>query len=102
MRIWTDNNEQRPESRLRSWVQIPPGPLFTVVQLRHCFEFNFGKCRTKSSPTREMTVAERITMACLRVWDDKCYFALSNLLLIAIIDVPKTGALTILSIMSTQ
>ena len=34
---------------LRSWVQIPPGPLFPVVQLRYCFEFIFGKCRTNSA-----------------------------------------------------
>jgi hypothetical protein len=23
---------------LRSWVQIPPGPFFTVIELRHYFE----------------------------------------------------------------
>jgi hypothetical protein len=36
-------------SLLRSWVQIiPPGPLFTVVQVRYCFELVFDSCRTKS------------------------------------------------------
>jgi hypothetical protein len=29
-------------SWLRSWVQIPPGPLFTVVQLRYCFELDLS------------------------------------------------------------
>ena len=33
---------------LRSWVQLPPGPFLPVVQLRYCFELDFGKCRTKS------------------------------------------------------
>ena len=33
---------------LRSWVQIPPGPLFPVVQIRYWFELVFGYCPTKS------------------------------------------------------
>src|SRR5918996_5729451 len=33
---------------LRSWVQIPPCPFLSVVQLLHCFEFIIGSCRTKS------------------------------------------------------
>jgi hypothetical protein len=28
---------------LRSWVQLPPGPSFPVVQIRHYFELVFGK-----------------------------------------------------------
>ena len=32
---------------LRSWVQIPPGPLLSVVQLLYCFERVFDECRTK-------------------------------------------------------
>jgi hypothetical protein len=32
---------------LRSWVQIPPGPFLSVVQLRYYFEFNLDNCRTK-------------------------------------------------------
>jgi hypothetical protein len=35
------------ESWLRSWVQIPPGPFLSVVQLRYYFEFNLDNCRTK-------------------------------------------------------
>ena len=42
------DNIKAPD-KLRSWVQIiPPGPLFPVVQIRYCFEFNFNNCRTKS------------------------------------------------------
>ena len=37
------------ESCLRSWVQLPPGPFLPVVQLRYCFELDFGDCRTKPS-----------------------------------------------------
>jgi hypothetical protein len=33
---------------LRSWVQIPPGPFLTVVQIRYCYELYFNNCRTKS------------------------------------------------------
>ena len=33
---------------LRSWVQIPPGPLLPVVQIRHCFELVSKSCRTKT------------------------------------------------------
>ena len=33
---------------LRSWVQIPPGPFLSVVQLRYWFEFIFGYGRTKA------------------------------------------------------
>ncbi|MDQ3851882.1 MAG: hypothetical protein M3299_03495, partial [Thermoproteota archaeon] len=32
---------------LRSWVQIPPGPLFPVVQLRYWIEIVLGNCPTK-------------------------------------------------------
>jgi hypothetical protein len=31
---------------LRSWVQIPPGPSFPVVQLRNYFEIVLGSFRT--------------------------------------------------------
>jgi hypothetical protein len=31
---------------LRSWVQLPPGPFLSVVQLRYYFEFNLDNCRT--------------------------------------------------------
>jgi hypothetical protein len=34
-------------SWLRSWVQIPPGPLFTALEIRYCFEIDFNDCRTK-------------------------------------------------------
>jgi hypothetical protein len=34
---------------LRSWVQIPPGPLLSVLEIRYCFELDFGKCRTNSA-----------------------------------------------------
>jgi hypothetical protein len=37
---------------LRSWVQIPPGPFLSVVQLRHYFEFNLDSCRTNLAATR--------------------------------------------------
>jgi hypothetical protein len=42
--------EERKESLwlLRSWVQIPPGPFFPVIEIRHCFEIVFGSCRTDS------------------------------------------------------
>jgi hypothetical protein len=36
---------------LRSWVQIPPGPSFPVVQLRYWFERVLNKCRTNSAAT---------------------------------------------------
>ena len=32
--------------KLRSWVQIPPGPLLTVLELRYYFELVLGSCRT--------------------------------------------------------
>jgi hypothetical protein len=35
--------------KLRSWVQIPPGPLFPVVQLRYYFELNLDDCQTNSA-----------------------------------------------------
>jgi hypothetical protein len=31
---------------LRSWVQIPPGPLLSVVQIRYYFERILDNCRT--------------------------------------------------------
>jgi hypothetical protein len=34
------------ECWLRSWVQLPPGPFLTVVQIRHYFELDFNNCRT--------------------------------------------------------
>jgi hypothetical protein len=34
---------------LRSWVQIPPGPLLFVLEIRHYFEVDFGYCRTDSA-----------------------------------------------------
>ena len=34
---------------LRSWVQIPPCPLLTVLEIRYCFEFIFSYCRTDSA-----------------------------------------------------
>jgi hypothetical protein len=27
---------------LRSWVQIPPGPFLSVLEIRYYFEINFG------------------------------------------------------------
>jgi hypothetical protein len=35
--------------QLRSWVQIPPGPLFTVLELRYWVEFDFNNCQTDSA-----------------------------------------------------
>jgi hypothetical protein len=32
-----------------SWVQLPPGPFLSVVQLRYWFEFDFGDWRTNSA-----------------------------------------------------
>ncbi|MFL6486834.1 MAG: hypothetical protein ACJ71D_09035, partial [Nitrososphaera sp.] len=31
----------------RSWVQIPPGPFLSVLEIRYYFEIVFGDCRTK-------------------------------------------------------
>jgi hypothetical protein len=39
--------KQAPE--LRSWVQIPPGPLFNVMKLRYYFEFILISWRTNSA-----------------------------------------------------
>ena len=36
-------------SLLRSWVQLPPGPFLSVVQLRYYFELISWRCRTKST-----------------------------------------------------
>ena len=38
-----------PATELRSWVQIPPGPSFPVVQLRYWFKLIFDECRTNST-----------------------------------------------------
>ena len=40
------NSQGEDLGRIRSWVQLPPGPLLPVVQLRHWFEFNLDNCRT--------------------------------------------------------
>jgi hypothetical protein len=37
--------------QLRSWVQIPPGPFLSVVQLRYYFELMLGDCETKTLVT---------------------------------------------------
>jgi hypothetical protein len=42
-------DHQRYRDLLRSWVQIPPGPLFPIVQLRYCFERVLNKYRTNSA-----------------------------------------------------
>jgi hypothetical protein len=34
------------EALLRSWVQIPPGPPLSVLEIRHWFEFILDNCRT--------------------------------------------------------
>jgi hypothetical protein len=34
------------KKNLRSWVQLPPGPFLPALEIRYCFEFNLGKCRT--------------------------------------------------------
>jgi hypothetical protein len=34
---------------LRSWVQIPPGPFLSVLEIRYYFEIVFGYCRTNSA-----------------------------------------------------
>ena len=47
--IYTDDKEQRLGSRLRSWVQIPPGPLLSVVQVRYWFELILNTWRTNSA-----------------------------------------------------
>jgi hypothetical protein len=33
------------------WVQILPGPFLSTRELRHWFQFNFGKCRTDAGET---------------------------------------------------
>jgi hypothetical protein len=43
------NSQGEDLGRMRSWVQLPPGPLLPVVQLRHWFEFNLDNCRTNSA-----------------------------------------------------
>jgi hypothetical protein len=47
--------------QLRSWVQLPPGPFFTVVQLRYYFECIFGHCQTKP-PTNQVTTYVQMSM----------------------------------------
>jgi hypothetical protein len=59
-----DNRYSSPEKgtdELRSWVQLPPGPFFTVVQLRYYFECIFGHCRTKP-PTNQVTTYIQMSM----------------------------------------
>jgi hypothetical protein len=38
--------EESGKGWLRSWVQLPPSPFLSVVQLLYWFEFIFGYCRT--------------------------------------------------------
>ena len=40
---------QKAAKVLRSWVQLPPGPFLSVVQIRHYFELDFNNCRTNSA-----------------------------------------------------
>jgi hypothetical protein len=37
------------ESWLRSWVQIPPGPFLSVLEIRYCFELILMSWRTNSA-----------------------------------------------------
>jgi hypothetical protein len=37
------------ESWLRSWVQLPPGPFLTALEIRYCFELIFSGWRTNSA-----------------------------------------------------
>jgi hypothetical protein len=51
---------------LRSWVHsIPPGPLFPVVQLRHCFEFILDNCRTDSLASMKGRNCIWVTCSCI-------------------------------------
>ena len=47
--------------QLRSWVQLPPGPFLSVVQLRYYFEFNLDNCLTKP-PTNQVTIYVQMSM----------------------------------------
>ena len=33
---------------LRSWVQLPPGPFLSVLEIRYWIELDFDNCRTKT------------------------------------------------------
>jgi len=43
------NSQGEDLGRMRSWVQLPPSPFLSVVQLRYYFEFNLDNCRTNSA-----------------------------------------------------
>ena len=43
------NSQGEDLGRMRSWVQLPPGPFLSVVQLRYYFEINLDNCRTNSA-----------------------------------------------------
>jgi hypothetical protein len=40
--------ERENADLLRSWVQIPPGPLFTVLEIRYCSEIDFDDRPTET------------------------------------------------------
>jgi hypothetical protein len=43
------NSQGEDLGRMRSWVQLPPGPFLSVVQLWYYSEFNIDNCRTNST-----------------------------------------------------
>ena len=43
------NSQGEDLGRMRSWVPLPPGPYFPVVQLWYYSEFNLDNCRTNSA-----------------------------------------------------
>jgi hypothetical protein len=55
------NSRAHKVARLRSWVQLPPGPFLPVVQIRYCFEFNLDNCLTKP-PTNQVTTYVQMSM----------------------------------------
>ena len=47
--ISTIAKQLQKASWLRSWVQIPPGPFLSVLEIRYYFEFILDNCRTNSA-----------------------------------------------------
>jgi hypothetical protein len=48
---------------LRSWVQIPPGPLFPVLEIQYYSEFDLGNCPTNSAAVPVLRILERPTIS---------------------------------------
>lgn len=43
----TRSSKKEKIEHLRSWVQIPLSPFFTILEIRHKIELISGSCRTK-------------------------------------------------------